>query len=147
MQIQKSKVLSFHLASQLLPKDLDPMTTMGPLFLSCKQVFWPPDAKRRLIRKDPLERLVRKDPGKDWMQEEKRMTEDEMVGWHHWLNGQEFEQAPQYGEGQGNLAYYSSWGCRVRHGWATDQQRTSTIMAVPFIYPTGLGYLMMVWKI
>ena len=49
-------------------------------------IFWPPDAKRPLIRKDP-------DVRKDWRQEEKGTTEDEMVGWHHWLNGHEFEQA------------------------------------------------------
>ena len=47
-------------------------------------VIWPPDAKNWLIRKDP-------DAGKDWRQEEKGMTEDEMAGWHHWLNGHEFE--------------------------------------------------------
>ena len=47
-------------------------------------ILWPPDAKNWLIGKDP-------DDGKDWRWEEKRMTEDEMVGWHHWLNGHEFE--------------------------------------------------------
>ena len=47
-------------------------------------MLWPPDAKNWLIRKDP-------DAGNDWRQEEKGMTEDEMVGWHHWLNGHEFE--------------------------------------------------------
>ena len=47
-------------------------------------ILWPPDGKNWLIWKDP-------DGGKDWMQEEKGMTEDEMVGWHHWLNGDEFE--------------------------------------------------------
>ena len=46
--------------------------------------LWPPDAKNRLIGKYP-------DAGKDWRQEEKGMTEDEMVGWHHWLDGHEFE--------------------------------------------------------
>ena len=46
-------------------------------------IFWPPDAKNWLIGKDP-------NAGKDWGQEEKGMTEDEMVGWHHWLNGHEF---------------------------------------------------------
>ena len=61
------------------------------------QIFWPPDAKRWLIRKDP-------DSGKDWRQAEKGATEDEMVGWHHRLNGCEFEQAPGDGEGQGSLA-------------------------------------------
>ena len=47
-------------------------------------ILWPPDAKSQLIGKDA-------DAGKDWRQEEKGMTGDEMVGWHHWLNGHEFE--------------------------------------------------------
>ena len=65
---------------------------------------WPPDAKSQLIRKDP-------DAGKDWKQEEKGTTEDEMIGWHQKLNGQEFEQAPGgVGDGQGSLACCSSWG-------------------------------------
>ena len=54
-------------------------------------ILWPPDAKSQLIRKDP-------DAGKDWRQE-KGTTEDEMVGWHHRLNGHEFEQAPGVGDG------------------------------------------------
>ena len=62
-----------------------------------------PDAKTWLIGKDP-------DAGKDWGQEEKGMTEDEMVGWHHWLNGHEFEQALGVGDGQGSLSYCSPWG-------------------------------------
>ena len=60
-------------------------------------ILWPHDAKNWLIGKDPKS-------GKDWRQEEKGMTEDEMVGWHHRLNGQEFEQAPGVGDGQGSLA-------------------------------------------
>ena len=68
-------------------------------------VFWPPDVKSWLIWKDP-------DAGKDWRQEEKGTTEDEMVGWHHWLNGHEFEQAPGDGEGQGSLVCCSPWGCK-----------------------------------
>ena len=55
-------------------------------------ILWPPDA------------------GKDWRQEEKGMTEDEMVGWHHWLNGHEFEQTPGDGEGQGSPVCCSPWG-------------------------------------
>ena len=62
-------------------------------------VLWPPDAKNWLTGKDP-------DAGKDWRQEEKGMTEDEMVGWHHQLNGHEFEQALGDDEGQGSLACY-----------------------------------------
>ena len=61
-----------------------------------------------------LSLLIGKDPdaGKDWRQEEKKTTEDEMVGWHHWLNGLEFEQALGVGDGQGGLACCSPWGCR-----------------------------------
>ena len=59
-------------------------------------ILWPPDANNWLIWKDP-------DAGKIWRWEEKGMTEDEMVGQHHWLNGHEFEQALEDGEGEGNL--------------------------------------------
>ena len=65
-------------------------------------ILWPPDAKNWLIWKDP-------DAGKDWRREEKGMTEDEMVGWHHWLYGHEFEQALADGMGQGSLACCSLW--------------------------------------
>ena len=77
-------------------------------------ILWPPDVKNWLIGKEP-------DAGKDWRQEEKGMTEDEMVGWHHQLYGHEFEQAPGVGDGQGGLACFSPWGSqRVRHDWATE---------------------------
>ena len=66
-------------------------------------IVWPPDVKSRLIGKDS-------DAGKDRGQEEKRVTEDEMFGWHHWLNGHEFEQTAGDGEGQGSMACCSSWG-------------------------------------
>ena len=58
--------------------------------------------------------LTRKDPnaGKDWRWEEKGATEDEMVGWHHWLDGHEFEQALGVGDGQGSLECCSPWGCK-----------------------------------
>ena len=82
----------------------------------------PPDAKSWLIRKDP-------DAGKDCRRKEKGMTEDEMVGWQHWLKGREFEQALGGGEGQGSLAWCSPWGCRVRHDWATEQQQIPVIKA------------------
>ena len=79
-------------------------------------VLWPPDAKGLLISKDP-------DAGKDWKQEEKGWTEDEIVGWQHQLSGHGFEQTLGDGEGQGSLAGYSPEGCRVGHDWATKQQR------------------------
>ena len=68
-------------------------------------VLCPPDAKSWLIGKDP-------DAGKDWRQEEKGTTEDEMVRWHHRLNGRELEQTPGDDEGQGGLLCFSSWGCK-----------------------------------
>ena len=66
-------------------------------------ILWPPDGKKWLIRKVP-------DAGKDWRQEEKGTTEDEMVGWHHQLDEHEFEQAMGVGDGQGSLACCSPWG-------------------------------------
>ena len=66
-------------------------------------ILWPPDVKNWLTGKDP-------EAGKDWGQEEKGVAEDEMVGWHHQLNGHEFEKAPGDGEGQGNLVCCSPWG-------------------------------------
>ena len=66
-------------------------------------ILWPPDAKNRLTGKDP-------DAGKDWKREEKGMTEDEMVGWHHWFDGHEFEQALGVGDVQGSLVCCSPWG-------------------------------------
>ena len=65
--------------------------------------LWPPDAKSQLIGKDP-------DAGKDWGQEEKRATEDDVLGWHHRFNGHEFEQTPGNSEEQGSLACCSPWG-------------------------------------
>ena len=68
-------------------------------------ILWPPDAKNWLIGKDP-------DAGKDWRQEEKGTTEDEMVGWHCRLNGNEFKQVPGVEDGHGGLVCCSPWGCK-----------------------------------
>ena len=68
-------------------------------------ILWPPDVKNWLTGKDL-------DVGKDWRQEEKGTTENEMVGWHHRLNGHEFEQAPGVGDGQGSLECCSPWGLK-----------------------------------
>ena len=68
-------------------------------------ILWLPDAKSQLTGKDP-------DAGKDWGQEEKGTTEDEMVGWLHQLNGHEFEQTPGDREGRGSLACCSPWSCK-----------------------------------
>ena len=66
-------------------------------------IFWPPYSKSWLIWKDP-------NAGKDWRQEEKGTTEDEMVRWHHWLNGHGFGWTPGVGDGQGGVACCGSWG-------------------------------------
>ena len=77
-------------------------------------IFWPPDGKKWLIGKDP-------DAGKDFKQEKKGTTEDEMVGWRHRLDGQEFKQAPGVGDGQGSLACCSPWGRQEsKHDWAAE---------------------------
>ena len=75
-------------------------------------VLWPPHEKSWLIGKDS-------DAGRDWGQEEKGMTEDEMAGWHQWFDGHEFEWTLGDGSGQGGLAYCDSWGHRFGHDWVT----------------------------
>ena len=79
-------------------------------------ILWTPDAKYWLTGKDP-------DAGKDWRQEEKGMTEDEIIGWHHWFKGHEFEQALRDGDGQGSLACCSPWNHKQldTHDLATEQ--------------------------
>ena len=81
-------------------------------------VLWPPDVKSQLTGKES-------DAGKDWGQEEKGMTEDELVGWPYWLNGQEFEQTVGDSEGQGRLACCSSWGCKESDMTAAEQHKSS----------------------
>ena len=78
--------------------------------------FWPHDVKSRLIRKDPHS-------GKDWKQEEKGMTEDEMVGCHHQLNGHEFEQGLGDSEGQGSCHAAVHGVTGVGYDWVTEQQQ------------------------
>ena len=82
-------------------------------------ILWLPDEKNWFIGKDP-------DGGKDRRQEEKGMTEEEMVGWHHRLNGHEFEQAPRVGDGQGSLVCCSPWGCKESD---TTEQLNWTVLS------------------
>ena len=94
------KTRESHLDSKEI-KTVNPKGNQSWIFIGRAEaeapILWPPDAKNWLIRKDP-------DAGKDWRQE--------MVGWHHWLNGHEFEQAPGVGDGQGSLGCCSPWGCK-----------------------------------
>ena len=105
-------VLEKTLGSPLDWKEIQPVHPKGNqswIFIGRTNVeavtltFWPPDMKSWFIGKDP-------DTGKDWGQEEKGTTEDEMGGWHHWLNGQGFGWTPGVGDGQGGLACCGSWG-------------------------------------
>ena len=86
-------------------KEISPEYSLEGLMLKLKLLLWPPDVKKWLSGKDPS-------GGKDWRQEEKGSTEDEIVGWNHRLDGHEFEQAPGLGEGQGSLVCCSPWGCK-----------------------------------
>ena len=86
-------------------------------------ILWSPSVKSWLIGKDP-------DAGKDWRQEEKGITEDEMTGWHHQLDGHEVGQAPGTGDGQGSLACCSLWGCKEsdtteRLNWTSSKKQAS----------------------
>ena len=107
-------VLEKTLESPLYCKEIQPVHPEGDqswVFIGGSDVeaetpiLWPPDVKSLLIWKDP-------DAGKDWKREEKGMTEDEMAGWHHWLDGHESEWTPGVGDGQGGLACCSPWVCK-----------------------------------
>ena len=91
-------------SNQSILKEISPGCSLEGLMLKLKlQYFWPPDVKSWLIGKDS-------DAGRDFGQEEKGMTEDEVVGWHHWLEGHEFEWTLGVSDGQGGLKCCSSWG-------------------------------------
>ena len=97
-------------------------------------ILWPPAWKNWLVGKDP-------EAGKDWRQEEKGAIEDEMVGWHHQINGHEFEQALGVGDGQGSLECCSPWGCKeldmTEHlNWTDWHQIVGTSRAVLWLRST-----------
>ena len=88
-------------SNQSILKEISPEYSLEGLMLKLETpILWPPDTKNWLIWKYP-------DAGKDWRWEEKGTTEDEMVGWHHWLDGHEFEQTLGDGDGQGSLVCFS----------------------------------------
>ena len=102
-------------SNQLILKEIIPEYSLEGLMLKLElQYLWPPYVRNWLTGKHP-------DAGQDWRQEEKGMTEDEMFGWHHRLNGHKFEQAPGVGDGQGGLALLQSMESqRVGQDWATE---------------------------
>ena len=88
------------------PKGNQPWIVFGRTDVKAEApIVWPSDVKSWLTRKDP-------DAGKDWRQEQKGVTEDEIGRWHHWLNGHAFEHTPGEREGQGSLVWYSPWSCK-----------------------------------
>ena len=97
-------------------------------------ILWPHDTKCRFTGKDP-------DAGKNWGQEEKGVTEDEMVGWHHWLNGHEFEQTQGDSERQGNLVCCSSWS----HGesdttWQLNNNNNLSIPTFMWVFIMNVNF-------
>ena len=93
-------------SNQSILKEMSPGCSLEGLMLKLNSNTWPPDVKSWLTGKDP-------DAGRDWGQEEKGTTEDEMVGWHHWLNGHGFGWVLGVGDGQGGLACCIPWSCKM----------------------------------
>ena len=115
-------VLEKTLESPLDCKEIQPVHSKGDqswVFIGRMDVeaetpiHWPPHAKSWLIGKDP-------NAGRDWGQEQKGMTEDEMAGWHHWLDGRESEWTLGVDDRQGGLACCDSWSC-------TEKDRTERV--------------------
>ena len=110
----KSLGLTAKRSNQWILKEISPEYSLEGLKLKLKlQYLGSPDAKNWLIRKDH-------DAGRRWRQEQKGTTEDEMVGWLHWLDGHEFEQVLRVGDGQRSLVCCSPWGLRVGHNWVLN---------------------------
>ena len=127
-------VLKKCIESPLVSKEIKPVNPKGNqpwIFIGKTDaeapILWPPDAKSQFIGKDP-------DAGKDWGQEEKGMTDGEMVGWHHWLSGHEFEQTLGDSEGQESLT------CRSQ-GVTKSQTQLSDWTTTFTEYPRFFVYL------
>ena len=100
-------------SNQSILKEINPDYSLERLMLKLKLQYF----GHLMRRADSLEKA-------DWGQKEKGLIENETVGWHHWLNGHEFEQPLEDSEGQGSLACCSPWSCRVRHDWVTEQEKS-----------------------
>ena len=119
-------------SNQSILKEISPECSLEGMMLKLNEtpILWPPHVKSWRIGKDP-------DAGRDWGQEEKGTTEDEMAGWHHWLDGHEFEWTPGVGDGQGGLACCYSWGRKEsdttkRLNWMTDIIIMFLILVISF---------------
>ena len=114
-------------SNQSILKEISPEYSLEGLMLTPHYFGHLTQRTDSLRRKDP-------DAGKDWRWEEKGMTEDDMVGWHHWLNGHEFVQAPGVGDGQGSLACCSPWGHKVSD---TTERLNASWHKFSFMVPKG----------
>ena len=115
-------------SNQSILKEISPEHSFGRTDAEAETPkLWPPDSKNWLTGKDP-------DAVKGWRQEEKGTTQDEMLGWHYWLDGHEFEQALGVGDEQGSLACCSPWDCRVGHDWATEMNWTDPLVSLSLQY-------------
>ena len=135
-------VLEKTLESPLDCKEIQPVRPKGNqswMFIGKTEIeaetpiLWPPDVKNWLILKDP-------DAGKDWGQEEKGTTENEMARWHHRLNGHEFGWTPGFGDGQGGLVCCGSWGRKE----SDTTERLNWIelrWKLPWCFPKALSHL------
>ena len=119
-------------SNQSILKEISPECSLEGMMLKLNEtpILWSPHVKSWRIGKDP-------DAGRDWGQEEKGTTEDEMAGWHHWLDGHEFEWTPGVGDGQGGLACCYSWGRKEsdttkRLNWMTDIIIMFLILVISF---------------
>ena len=110
-------------SNQSILKEIHPEYSLDGLMLKAKApILLLPAVKSWLTGKDP-------DAGKDWEQEEKGPTEDQMVGWYYWLNGHEFEQTLGDNEGQGSLVCWSSWGSKSQT-WLSDWTATARVSSM-----------------
>ena len=125
--IELNQYLDYKEIQPVHSKEISPEYSLEGLVLKLKLILWPPDAKNWLTRKDP-------DAGKDWRQE-KGTTEDEMVGWHHWVNGHEFEWTLGgwwWTRRPGVLRFMGSQ--RVGHDWATELNWTEPNICRIFLW-------------
>ena len=135
-------VLGKTLESPLDCKEIKPANTKGNqswIFIGRTDaeaetpILWSPDVKNWLIGKDP-------DAGKDWRQEQKGTTENEMVGWHHHLYGHDLEQAPGVGDGQGSLVCCSPWGCKESDMTEWLNYTEVGLIGYPYVYRMNIDY-------